>query len=405
MSVNRVVYQAQKKDKKLNPIRYCDRWILLATMALSIFGCVMIVSATMGTAAGSFKLLFSTIMKQVVFIVFGYGLMFSSNKWFKVSLLDKEMFLRTLILMMAILLFLPLLYTDSNGAHAWIPLGFASIQPSEFAKVGVIMLIACYLGDKDKSSFVHFKTMFNTCGFLVLFFTAVVVFAQGDFGSGMVMFCIAYICVLVPNSKRLSNVQRTMKIAIVFAMIAVIVILILPIGETIVDGFFFLKEYQKARIFSARNPFVDQYNTGYQLINGLVAFASGGFFGNGFGNSVRKFTNFPAANTDYILSIVVEEMGFLAYVFVFMLYAVIIFQLFNYAKKMKNEKGRIILVGMAAYIFIHFLFNVGGVTGLIPLTGVPLLLLSSGGSSAAAVLLGLGIAQAVISQYRMGVIK
>ena len=405
MSVYKLVHTINKKEKRPNPIRYGDILLYGSTILLALFGCIMIVSATMGTAAGSFSVLIKTILKQIIFIVGGFIGMFAINAMFKLKLLDNSNFLTALIVMMFVMLVLPLGFTDSNGAHAWIPLGVMTIQPSEFAKLGIILLVASYMGNKGKVPMKAFKTMYWTLFVLVILFVGIVVFLQGDFGSGMVMFCIAAICLFVPSTRRLDNIQHTMRVAVALGTVAVVVILFLPIGEKIIDMFVFLKDYQKARIFSARNPFADQFGTGYQLINGLVAFASGGFMGQGFGNSVRKFTNFPAANTDYILSIIVEETGFFGFICVFTFYTVIIYRLFKYALLIKNEKARIILVGMAAYFFIHFLFNVGGVTGLIPLTGVPLLLLSSGGSSAASVLLGIGFAQAVISQYKMGEIK
>ena len=163
-----------------------------------------------------------------------------------------------------------------------------------------------------------------------------------------------------------------------------------------------LQEYQINRFLSAVNPFIDQYDTGYQLINGLVAFATGGWFGLGYGNSVRKYTRFPAANTDFILAIIVEELGFVGFMAMFIPYCIIIFRLIRYAQKTNSEKAKIVLIGVASYIAIHIFFNVGGVTGLIPLTGVPLLMISAGGSSALATLVAIGIAQAVIARIRTG---
>ena len=153
------------------------------------------------------------------------------------------------------------------------------------------------------------------------------------------------------------------------------------------------------------NPFIDQYGSGYQLVNGLVSFATGGWFGLGYGNSVRKYTRFPAANTDFILAIVVEELGIIGFLLIYIPYMVIIIRLFMYALKMKSERGKIILIGVAMYIVIHSLFNIGGVTGLIPLTGVPLLMISSGGSSTLSTMCAIGIAQAVIMRFNKGEIE
>ncbi|MBR3346915.1 MAG: FtsW/RodA/SpoVE family cell cycle protein, partial [Solobacterium sp.] len=136
-----------------------------------------------------------------------------------------------------------------------------------------------------------------------------------------------------------------------------------------------------------------------------VSFVTGGWFGLGYGNSVRKYTNFPAANTDFILAIVVEEMGVFGFLLIFVPYMIIIVQLFRYALKIRSEQARVILVGTAMYLMIHSFFNIGGVTGMIPLTGVPLLMISSGGSSTLAFMAAIGLAQAVIDQYRKGLIQ
>ena len=112
-----------------------------------------------------------------------------------------------------------------------------------------------------------------------------------------------------------------------------------------------------------------------------------------------------AANTDFILAIVVEELGYIGFLMIFIPYCLIVWRLLQYAWRMKSEKGRIILTGTAMYIVVHSIFNIGGVTGLIPLTGVPLLMISAGGSSTLSLMCAIGIAQAVIGQYKRGEIE
>ena len=137
----------------------------------------------------------------------------------------------------------------------------------------------------------------------------------------------------------------------------------------------------------------------------MISFATGGLTGVGVGASIQKYTNFPAASTDYILAIIVEETGILGFVALFAGYMLIIMRLFNYAKRIESEKAKMVLIGTAFYLFVHYVFNVGGVTGLIPLTGVPLLLMSSGGSSTMSFMMAIGVCQAVICQYRTGRLK
>ena len=393
--------QASEKIRK-RISHYKSKPIFYSTWILALFGCIMITSATMGIAAGDYSSLISTILKQVLFVTAGGIAMHVATTRFRLKLLTSNGFLNVLIMGTFIALLLPRAFPAVAGAHAWIQLGpLGTLQPSEFAKVSLILVMAAYLGDQARAPFAQYHRCYKIAMALSISFIAIVVIVQSDFGSGMVMALIWFVCLLVPQSPRIEKVHKTQRFLFWVAVVAIVVILILPIGEVLID-LIPLKGYQKARIFSARDPFVDQYNTGYQLINGLVAFASGGLRGVGFGNSVRKFMNFPAANTDYILSIIVEELGFFGFLVVLVPYAIILYELFRYAFRMKSEKGRIILIGVATYLVVHFLFNVGGETGLIPLTGVPLLLLSQGGSSAAATMLALGVAQAVICRYNMG---
>ena len=205
------------------------------------------------------------------------------------------------------------------------------------------------------------------------------------------------------HAEREQKFRKWLAILMVLGIIMIVFILT-PYGEGIIRKLP-LKDYQINRILSSINPFADQYNTGFQLVSGLVAFATGGWTGLGFGNSVRKYTKFPAANTDFILAIVVEELGYIGFLLVFIPYLLIMWRLFSYASRIRSEKAKIILVGTSMYILIHCLFNIGGVTGMIPLTGVPLLMISAGGSSTISLLCAIGIAQAVILQYNNGEIE
>ena len=132
----------------------------------------------------------------------------------------------------------------------------------------------------------------------------------------------------------------------------------------------------------------------------MAAFVSGGLFGVGYGKGFLKFSFIFASESDSILAIIVEELGFVfGFMPIVILYGIIIFQLMKYTFLVKSEKDKAILVGTIAYIFIHFLFNVGGVTAFIPLTGVPLLFISAGGSSRMAIMLAIGLSQNVIARH------
>jgi cell division protein FtsW len=396
--------EKKRKSGALKMPYLYDRYIHFATLILVFFGLVMITSASMGLAAGNTIYLVSVVAKQIVFSVVGYVAMLLVAKAFTFQRLRNSISLIVLGTVGALLF--ALMFGSVGGAKAWIripmPGGEVTIQPSEFAKISIMLVVAVYLCDLKQKASTNWELV-KTPAIIIAIFAFIVGFLQSDFGSMIVMLAIAVIIFLIPQHPQLVKYQKVVFILIVLGIVGV-VFLISPIGVNFVEHLP-LAIYQKNRILSAVNPFADKYGSGYQLVNGLVSFASGGFFGVGFGNSVRKYTNFPAANTDFILAIVVEELGFLGFLIIFTCYALIMFRLFKYAFKMKSEKGRVILIGTAMYILVHFIFNVGGVTGLIPLTGVPLLMISYGGSSTMSIMVAIGISQAVISRYRTGEIE
>ena len=296
---------------------------------------------------------------------------------------------------------------NETGSRAWIylPNGITevSVQPSEFAKIVVLLVVAAYCGDNRR----EYESTWQLVRTPVLFTALIVIivlFMQHDLGSAVVIFLLTCISFLIPNHPKMKRMQIILKVLFWVAVVLVL-LLLSPGGEKFIDSLKFLEPYQKSRIISAIDPFSDRYGEGYQLVNGLVSFATGGWFGLGYGNSVRKYMNFPAANTDYILAVLVEELGFVGFAVLMTLYAIVIFRLLFYAKEIQSEKARIILIGTAMYLLIHMFFNIGGVTGLIPLTGVPLLMISAGGSSTMAFMASIGISQAVIIRYKNGEIQ
>ena len=379
------------------PYRY-DMIIHLCTLILAVFGLFMVASATMGQAGGDVMSLAKTIIKQLVFTVAGYLGMVVMARWFSFERVKR---LIAPIVLMTFILLLMALFWEVGGARAWIKIPIpgqeVTIQPSEFAKVVIIMVIATYLG-AIRNQKLSARDLLRNPLLIVGGFCFIVAILQSDFGSAIVMAGIACICFLVVSHPALARLQRGLVIILLIG-VAFTVWILSPMGEHLIESLPF-ESYQIQRFTSAMNPFADQYGSGYQLINGLVSFARGGWTGLGYGNSIQKYTNFPAASTDFILAIVVEELGIFGFLIILISYGFLVGRMLMFAMKMKSQRGRVVLVGVSMYFFIHFLFNVGGVTGLIPLTGVPLLMISSGGSSTMAVMIAIGMAQAVIAQYR-----
>ncbi len=383
-----------------------DKWITWSMLALVVIGIVMVGSASMGIYIGNTTQLLITVIKQILYAIIGYYAMNRFARYFSLRFLKSGAF-PSVIFFTIIVLLLCLLFPNDTGSRAWIylPVGITevSVQPSEFAKIVVLLVVAAYCGD-IRREYDSTWQMVRTPVIFTALIVIIVLFMQHDLGSAVVIFLLTCISFLIPNHPKMRRMQFILKI-LFWITVVLVVLLLSPGGEKFIDSLKFLEPYQKSRIISAIDPFSDRYGEGYQLVNGLVSFATGSWFGLGYGNSVRKYMNFPAANTDYILAVLVEELGFAGFAVLMALYAIVIFRLLFYAKEIQSEKARIILVGTAMYLLIHMFFNIGGVTGLIPLTGVPLLMISAGGSSTMAFMAAVGICQAVIIRYKNGEIK
>jgi cell division protein FtsW len=384
---------------------YHDKLIYAATIMLVFYGAIMVGSASMGQAVTNGSVLGKTMMKEVLFIIVGYiGMTWLARK-FTLDFLKSEHF-ASVILFTFIALLACLAFPATGGAHAWWKVTIAGmeigLQPSEFAKIVSVLTVAAYFGDNHH----HYKKLYDLYKVPVIsigLYVLIVLIVQKDFGSAMVIALMTFIVVMIPTNPQLKHLKIAAIILICLLAFGMFFMIYTKFGEAIINSL--PAGYQKNRFLSAINPFADKYDSGYQLVNGLIAFASGGWFGKGLGNSVRKYTDFPAASTDSILSIIVEELGLVGFLVLICLFGIIIFRLLMYAKKIKSEKAKIILVGVAMYFMIHIFFNIGGVTVSLPLTGIPLLLISSGGSSTISAMMALGICQAIISAYRRGLIQ
>jgi len=229
--------------------------------------------------------------------------------------------------------------------------------------------------------------------FIVCFF--IILLVQMDFGSAMIFLLITAFCCLIPKHPGF----KTMQILVVIGIILFILLMFYGLTE---DGIKLLSNFpalshQITRFKAAADPFLNRYGTGYyDLVNSLIAFNTGGLKGVGLGRSLRKYGYISAADTDFIMAVIVEELGIGGFLFVFVGYAALIGIIWYYALKMKDERSKITLIGIAMYFMLYFIFNIGGVTCFLPLTGIPLLLISKGGSSTLSCMIAIGIVQALI---------
>ena len=363
-----------------------NRFITFSALALVIFGSLMIASAEMGNSVGDTSYLTSVIVKQVIFAVVGVVAYFVCMH---LNILKKKTSLfYSLYIVMLLLLLSCRAFGQINGAYAWIRLGnFATLQPSEFAKVFMILFGAKLLGqDHKERNFNNFWIFVGTA--LIYFF--VIAFIQHDFGSAVVLFAICYCILMIPPYKEIRKYQNYMTLGVLAAIVLILIALSPPVTELLKSH---SDNYMIGRFLAAANPFLYRYDNGYHVIMALVSFANGGIFGLGYGNSIHKYMNFPNPSNDFILPVIVEELGIIGFAGFVIAYCFILIPIVKASFKTRFTSSKMILLGVFVYFIVHFILNVGGVSALIPLTGVPLLLISSGGSSLMASMAGLGFAQ------------
>ena len=379
-----------------------DKTIYACAIFLACFGIVMIGDASVGMSASKgYNFATINLLKQCVFVGGGFFSMFFFARAYKTRRISETVMLVSYFA--CILMMLACLMWTINNSHAWIKVGPITIQPVEFMKLVLIIFLSYIFGvlpdqiriSNRLSQEKRKKLAYRKFVLCVLFPVFLIVFAfiicwkvQKDMGSGLILMIMAA-CIFFATP---SQYYRPYKILGLFGVLLIVLAFILFHDR-------FLKSHQMARIASWLNPLEDIYGSNYQIINGFVGYTNGGLIGRGFGNSIMKFGYIPEAQNDFISAIIVEELGLVGFAAFFIPYFIIIYRLFRYAFKMKETRDKLTLVGIASYFFVHLMVNIGGVSGLIPMTGVPLLLISAGGTSTLMALTCVGIAQAIIAKY------
>lgn len=368
-----------------------DRLINIVVLILSAFGTLMIASAVMGQSDGDTGVILQTMARQAIFLGGGFFCLYLFSK-IKVFGHRRQFYLFIYVTLIIALIIPRFLGMGSYGAYGWIRLGFISIQPSEFAKVFAIVYTTYFLADTKYRDEKEAKSAYLFVMGTLLLMALIIVGWQKDTGSGLIFSGISFFLLMIPYNKAYRKYQHYLKIVLFLIIVAAIVVM-LPQTTSFLESLN-SDNYIISRFLSSADPFKYQYGIGYHLILSLVASATGGLFGSGYASSIYKYMNFPNTDNDFILPIIIEELGIFGFLFIVVCYGIIAYRLLKYAFNKKAAlRSKMVLSGVILYLLLHFIFNVGGVSGIIPLTGVPLLLISSGGSSTVAFLCAIGIAQ------------
>lgn len=351
--------------------RTIDLILLGVVIIISLFGIIMIYSASYVWAEYKFNDPYKFVKHQLLFFIIGIILMFIVSKIdYKVYYEKANKILLGCVILL-ILVLIPGIGTIRNGSRSWFGIGSFGIQPSEFTKLGLIIFTAKYLCNNEKNIKNLKKGLLPILGLLLFIFGLIML--QPDFGTGVII-VMSIIGLLFVGGV---DFKFFIKIGVV--------------GLSGVVGLIAIAPYRLERILSFLNPWKDPLGSGFQIIQSLYAIGPGGLFGFGLGNSRQKHFYLPEPQTDFIFSIISEEFGFLGVVIVAGLFLTIIIRGFMIARKSKDLFSKYLTFGIIFQLAFQATLNLMVVVGLIPVTGVTLPFLSYGGSSLLITLVGMGV--------------
>lgn len=373
-----------------------DKPLLYITLILFIFGLFNIVTASSSEAVIRYeKSLFYYFFKQLFMIAAGLIISFFIIK----KDTKKYPFYATIsfIAITICILYLFLYGTFHKGAQNWLSIGPIKFQPSEFAKPIIIVCLALIF-DKAKNKLRNKKSKhFDIIGIILAvgLFNSVIIFLEKDLGTMLIQAIIFIVMFLASPILK----QEKTKTIIFLLIIGICGLLIIKNQKG-----YILSDEQKAR-FNFINPCKNYLDGGYQICNAYIAINNGGLFGLGIGKSQQKYSYIPEPHTDMVFAIIVEEQGLIRSSLILFAYAIILYRILNLSSKVETLRGKYICLGVATYIFAHIAINLGGLFGLLPLTGVPLPFLSYGGSFTMSLIISLALVQRVHIEYKREKIK
>lgn len=346
--------------------------IFATTLLLLIFGLVVLSSAGIVEGQKKFGSSYYYLTHQLLYGVLpGLGLMFLFYKvdyrfWKKISLI-----ILFGALLMMILVFMPNFGYNLKGATRWLDIGGFSFQPSEILKLSLIIYLAAWFGNRDE----RIKNWsYGTAPFLiVLSFVALLLLLQPDIGTLIVVTIISGAIYFFAGSP----IKHFFIIGLLIIGVLALMIVVEP--------------YRFNRVKTFLDPSVDPRGISYQLNQSLIAVGSGGMFGVGFGKSTQKFGFLPEVTNDSIFAILAEELGLVGAGILIGLFVFFSFLLVRTAHGLGDKFGKLIVMGIAAWVIGQAFLNIGAIIGLVPLTGIPLPFVSYGGTAMMVLLAGIGI--------------
>ena len=341
-----------------------DKWLIIAVISLLLMGLMMVASSSVMISTKYFHQPFHFLIRQVCYLLLGFSLSIvvmriDSSVWEKNSVT-----LLFVCLLMLVLVLVPGIGRVVNGSRRWLALGPIGIQVSELTKITMIVYVAGYLvrerGRKTHSVIGFIKPM------LVLTIVAFLLMLEPDFGATVVITGTVMVMLF------LTGVSWRYYFGLLLLVVA-------ALGTLAISS-----PYRVARLTAFLNPWADQFNSGYQLTQSLIAFGRGGWLGMGLGDSVQKLLYLPEAHTDFIFAVLAEELGLCGIFLVMILYAVLVVRglmIGFYAHQQSRLFAAYTAYGITFGLGLQAAINMGVNVGLLPTKGLTLPLLSYGGAS------------------------
>lgn len=349
-----------------------DFWIFLTVLILLSLGTIMVFSSSAAHAYNYFKGdTYYFLKKQALWVPLSFAAMFVTmnidyrklGKWAPVLLVVS--------IVLLVLVAIPGIGVKRNGSRRWLDLGITDFQPSELAKLSIILFFSYSLAKRKDQLAYFFKGLLPYL-ILIGFFAGLLILQPHVSGTIIIgsVSCVILFCA--------------------GAKIKHFAILSLPVLSAMAFVVMFL-EHARKRVFSFLNPFEDPRGDGYQVIQSLYAIGSGGLFGRGLGRSLQKFLYIPEPYNDFILSVMAEELGFIGIVAVLLLFLIFVWRGIKVSINAPDAFGSLVAAGITSLIALQVIFNVAVVTSSMPATGIPLPFFSYGGTSLIFLMSGVGI--------------
>lgn len=347
---------------------YWDYYLMVPYLVLCMIGIVMVYSASSAIEMQNGGTPTSYLIKQTIYVIMGICcLLFGAN--YPLKHYRTPRFLRdSTLAMIGMLLFVLVLSHAVNGAKGWINLGVINIQPVEICKIYFIL----YLSDRMARVRARNDHFISSGGgpWLVVALCLLLIVLQPDIGGMAINVMIIAVLFLACDFRWSFGISILLIIPIMCYLL---------VEKAVESGL--IHGYRMARFVAFLNPFGNASGSGSQLVNSYYAISNGGVFGSGLGNSVQKMGYLPEPNTDFIMSITSEELGLVGVSVILILLMIIICRMIQIGVRSNSMYEMLLCYGSATFILIEAFFNIGGVLGLLPITGVTFPFISYGGSS------------------------